>query len=68
MRVTSIIQKNDEAWQEVFLSWKDDFSQRFYNSVVMELKTALASFDAACVILEEKTDEVRNKLRAYENL
>jgi hypothetical protein len=68
MRVTSIIQKNDEAWQEVSLSWKDDFSQRFYNSVVMELKAVLASLNAACATLEEKTDEVRNKLRAYENL
>jgi hypothetical protein len=68
MRVAAIIQKNETAWQEVSPYWKDTISQRFQDSVMSELNRILQSLDSACVVLEDETDKVKDKLRKYENL
>jgi hypothetical protein len=68
MRVTAVIQKNDDAWQDVSPFWNDTISRRFQDSVISELDTILRFLDQACETLENKTYTVNSKLHEYENL
>ena len=67
MNVSTVLKKNEAAWQEVSLHWKDEMHQK-YAQVQSQLNDILQCLNKTCMHLEAETDRVKGIFYGLENL